>query len=85
MNRKPEPVNVSNGLRPESTVAPPRLRPEVARNRLRGGEPVFRAGCVGRLPFMFDMLAVAQQLAAGGVAREQAEPFERSGPGSALR
>ena len=34
---------------------------------------------------MFDMLAVAQQLAAGGVAREQAEPFERSGPGSALR
>ena len=34
---------------------------------------------------MFDMLAVAQQLTAGGAAREQAEPFERSGPGSALR
>ena len=34
---------------------------------------------------MFDMLAVAQQFAAGGGAREQAEPFERSGPGSALR
>ena len=44
--------------------------PKSRGNLLRGGKPFFRAGCVGRLPFMFDMLAGAQQLAAGGVARK---------------
>ena len=78
MTCQPTRASVSGAGARKSSISLDRLRLEVDRNRPdgRGCFAPWRAH--GRLPPVFDTLAVAQQLAAGGVDRDQAEVIAKA-------